>query len=223
MTPAKRQPRVVAELGRPELPEETAARLAENSRLYRSRKTVNNLVLSLLATLVAVLVIVLAVPRSETPLYRDVDYQRIAAEAERGLDTTLAAPELPAGWQANAAEWNPGGTSKVPTWYVGFITPTSRFIGLTQAIDANPAWLADELQKQAASSTETIGGVVWDVYRNSAPKEDRGNFEYALVTASGISTYLLIGTATEADFRVLAEALADQVASSRTGTSDGSE
>lgn len=215
MTPAKRPPRVVAELGRPELPEERAARLAENSRLYRSRKTINNLVLSLIATLVAVFIIVLLVPRSETPLYRAVDYHAVAAEAEQSLDITLADPDLPTGWQANTAEWSAGGTAKVPSWFVGLVTPTKQFIGLTQAIDANPTWLADALQKQAAESTATIDGVTWDVYRNTVPEEDRGNFEYALVTESGDSTYLLVGTAVESEFRVLAEALAPHI------TSDG--
>ncbi|HYI34482.1 MAG TPA: DUF4245 domain-containing protein, partial [Glaciibacter sp.] len=169
MTPARRQPPIVAELGRPELPEEKAARLAENSRLYRARKTVNNLVLSLLATLVAVLVIVLLVPRSETPLYNDVDYHTVAAEAERSLDIPLADPELPAGWRANAAKWSQGGSAKVASWYVGFLTPSNQFIGLTQAIDANPTWLAEALQKQAAVETVNIEGVTWDVYRNTVP------------------------------------------------------
>lgn len=211
MTPAKRQPPIVAELGRPELPEEKAARLAENSRLYRARKTINNLVLSLLATLVAVLVIVLLVPRSETPLYSDVDYHTVAEEAERSLDIPLADPDLPTGWRANAAEWSPGGSAKVASWYVGFLTPSNQFIGLTQAIDANPTWLAEALQKQAAVDTATIEGVTWDVYRNTLPEEERGNFEYALVTASGSNTYLLVGTAAEADFRLLAEALTADV------------
>jgi hypothetical protein len=213
MSPARREPPVVAELGRPETPEETAARRAENSRLYRSRKTINNLVFSLLATLVAVLVIVLLVPRSETPLYSAVDYHQVAREAEKNVDIPLADPDLPAGWQSNSAKWNPGGSSKVPTWYVGFITPKRTFIGLTQAIDANPTWLADALQKQAAVDTARIDGVVWDVYRNTVPEKDRGNFEYALVTASGDTTYLLVGTAAEADFRVLAARLSDQVRS----------
>jgi Protein of unknown function (DUF4245)/Thiamine pyrophosphokinase C terminal len=213
MTPAKRRPPIVAGLGRPELPEEKAVRLAENSRLYRSRKTVNNLVLSLLATLVALLVIVLIVPRSETPLYSEVDYHSVAKEAERSVDIPLADPELPTGWQANAAEWSPGGSAEVASWYVGFLTPSSQFIGLTQAIDANPTWLAEALQKQAAVETVTIEGVTWDVYRNTTPEKDRGNFEYALVTASGSNTYLLIGTAVEAEFRVLAEALTAEVTS----------
>ncbi len=67
MSPSKRPPAVVAELGRPETPEETAERKAENSRNHRNRQTVNNLVLSLIATVAVVALIVLFVPRGQTP------------------------------------------------------------------------------------------------------------------------------------------------------------
>jgi hypothetical protein len=56
-----RQPRIVAELGRPETPEETAARKAENSRKHRENQTLRNLVFALLSSLAVVLVLVLVV------------------------------------------------------------------------------------------------------------------------------------------------------------------
>lgn len=207
----RREPRVVAELGRPETPEETAARKAQDSRNYRSRKTVNNLVYSLLATLVIVLIVVLVVPRSDTSLIKPVDYHQVAAQTQAGLDVPLADPALPAGWRANAATWHTGGNDKVPSWYIGLLTPSDQFIGLTQAMDANPTWIADQLQDQAATGTVVIDGIRWDVYRNARPAADRGNFDFALVTAAGSSTYLLVGTAGEDEFHVLAEALAEQV------------
>ncbi|MGO4690906.1 DUF4245 domain-containing protein [Glaciibacter sp. 2TAF33] len=217
MSPA-RPPRIVAELGRPETPEETAARLAENSRKYRARKTMNNLVLSLLVTLAAVLVLVLLVPRSDTSSVSTVDYHQVAQQAQHGIDEPLADPRLPDGWRANEAEWRTGGSDQVPSWYIGLLTPRDQFIGLTQAINANPSWLADALQRQAATGTVTIDGITWDVYRNTVKEADRGNFDYALVTASADSTYLLVGTATEAEFAALAGALADQIARNGAGS-----
>jgi hypothetical protein len=212
MTPTKRAPRIVAELGRPETPEETAERLAENSRKYRARKTVNNLVLSLLATLVTVLVLVLLVPRSDKPIERNIDYRSVASQVQTGVDEPLMSPALPAGWRANAAEWRTGGGDKVPSWYIGLLTPRNEFIGATQALDANPTWLNAQLQGAPAADTVTIDGVKWDVYRNTAPEKDRGNFDYALVTAAGRSTYLLVGTARQDEFEALARALAPDVA-----------
>ena len=116
---AQRPPRVVAELGRPETPDETAARKAENSRLHRQRQTVLNLVLSLGASLLLVLVIVLLVPRSDTAMVRDVDVAPIAEQAQVASDDPLAVPELPEGWRANAAELRTSSVDEVTAWYVG--------------------------------------------------------------------------------------------------------
>ena len=63
MASKQKPPVVVAELGRPETPSETTSRKAEQSRLYKQRKTVNNLVCSLLVSLGLVRVMVLVVPR----------------------------------------------------------------------------------------------------------------------------------------------------------------
>lgn len=216
MSAAKRAPRVVAELGRPETPEETRTRLTENSRKYRSHKTVNNLVLSLLATLGMVFVLVLLVPRSDAPQNRDIDFAAVAAQVQTGIADPLLVPELPSGWSANAAQWRLGGSDKIPSWYIGLITEKTEFIGLTQALGANPSWLADELKDTPVGGTVTIAGVTWDVYRNTAPEDDRGNFESALVTSAGDSTYLLVGTAGDAELAVLAEVLAEQIISNNT-------
>lgn len=213
MSRAPKPPRVVAELGRPETPQETAERKATQSRKYRSSKTVNNLVYSLLATLAVVVLMVLIVPRSDTPLDRNVDLNQVATQAQVGVDQTLLNPELPAGWRANAATWHSGGSDKIPSWYFGLLTPSDQFIGVTQAIDANPTWLATQLQKQAASDTLSVEGVTWDVYRNTAAAKDRGNFDYALTTQAGASTVVLVGTASESEFSDLAAVLAPQIQS----------
>jgi hypothetical protein len=211
MSRAPKPPRVVAELGRPETSQETADRLAENSRKYRSHKTVNNLVLSLLVTVGAVVVLVLLVPRSDTPINRDIDYASVAAQLQPVVDHPLASPVLPDGWSANDAEWQAGANGQVPSWYIGLLTPDSQYIGFSQAFDANPTWLAQKLPGSPVVDTVAIAGVTWDVYRNSAPAADRGNFDYALVTTAGASTYVLIGTAPTSDFETLATALAANV------------
>ncbi|TFD83233.1 DUF4245 domain-containing protein [Cryobacterium fucosi] len=222
MSAAKRAPRVVAELGRPETAEETRSRLAENSRTYRARKTVNNLVLSLLVTVGAVIVIVLLVPRSEAPLDRPVDFATVAAQVQTGIDEPLLVPDLPADWRANAAQWRLGGSDKIPSWYIGLLTPANEFIALTQGLGANPSWVAAQLENAPATDTVTIDDVTWDVYRNTAPENDRGNFDYALVTEAGTSAYLLVGTAPEAEFAELAGVLAGQIsANTNTNTNGG--
>ena len=56
-------PRIVAELGRPETPQETADRKAASSARYRSSKTFRNLVAALLITIAVVADVYLGVPR----------------------------------------------------------------------------------------------------------------------------------------------------------------
>ncbi|MDH6236073.1 DUF4245 domain-containing protein [Cryobacterium sp. CG_9.6] len=213
MSKPGKKPRIVAELGRPETPLETADRKAENSRKYRSRKTVNNLVLSLLVTVGAVVFLVLLVPRNDNPIDRSIDVPAVAAQLQPSVTDPLVVPVLPDGWSANAAEWRTNDT--VSTWYVGLITPEQQFIGFSQAIDANPTWLAQQLQSQAPVDTVQIDGITWDVYENPAPAADRGNFDEALVTTAGSSTYLLIGTASNDDFEVLARAMAPSIADNK--------
>jgi hypothetical protein len=220
MSRSPRPHRVVAELGRPETADERADRLATNSRNYRARKTINNLVYSLLATVGAVIVLVLIVPRSDTPLDREIDFSTVAEQVQPSVTEPLATPELPAGWRANTAEWRAGGNDDVSSWYIGLLTPKNEFIGLTQAVDANPTWLADQLAEVAPDDTITIDGIDWDVYRNPAPADERGNFESALVTSAGDSTYLLIGTADDEELTVLAGAVAESMNTEQNGAGE---
>ena len=204
---AERPPRVVAELGRPETPEETAARKAENSLKHRQRQTPKNLVLALGASLLVVLVIVLLVPRSDAPLDRDVDVRSIAQQAQIASDDPLAVPTLPEGWRANAAELRTSSVDDVTAWYVGYLTPSDEYLGMYQGIEANPTWVAGLLARTPATGTTTIDGVEWTVYDNRHTSVDVGNAKYGLTTEAGDSTFVLLGTATPGEFESLATAL----------------
>ena len=205
-----RPPRVVAELGRPETPAETAARKAENSRKYRGAKTVNNLVYSLLVTVALVVIIVLAVPRSDESMLESVDYSAVAATAQESYDQPLANPDLPGSWSSNRADVSK--IDGVQSWNIGLITPSDQFIGITQGIDANETWTAQQLKKSLASSTLTIDGIEWTVYDNRGDTDGHGNVHYALTTVAGNSTFLLFGTANDAEFQTIAESISDDVA-----------
>ncbi len=211
----ERPPRVVAELGRPETPEETAARKAENSRNYRQRQTVQNLVFALGASLLVVLVIVLLVPRSDAPIERDVDVAAVAEEAEAVGDDPLAVPELPEGWRANAAELRTSTVDQVTAWYAGYLTPSNEYIGMYQGLDANPTWIAELLARTLASGTTTIDGVEWTVYDNRDTDNDVGNARYGLVTEAGDSTFVLLGTGTPEEFETMATALVPAIDAQR--------
>ncbi|WP_166984237.1 DUF4245 domain-containing protein [Paramicrobacterium fandaimingii] len=213
MSRQQKPPRVVAELGRPETPEETAARKAVDSHNYRARKTVSNLVYALLATLAIVLIIILIVPRTNTSLLKDVDFHSAAADAQASRDDVIIDPQLPGGWTSNKAKLSAVRDPQISYWYIGLLTPNEQFIGIKQGFDANATWQAQQLEGARADTTVTIEGITWTVYdnRDGSGPSDPGNIEYALATESGSSTILIYGTATTDDIRTVAEAIAEQV------------
>lgn len=203
--------RVVAELGRAETPEETAARKAEQSRNYRRRKTVNNLVLSLLVTVGLTFVIVLAVPRSTAPLHKPVDLAAVGAHAQETRPETLILPVLPERWYSNTAELRTSGKDRVASWNIGIITGGEQFIGVTQGFEANDTWVSQQLAESTASAVRTIDGVDWTVYDNRNSKKDNGNIDYAVTTEAGTSTIIVHGTAVAEEFDTFLESIAPDI------------
>lgn len=212
---ARREPRVVAELGRPETPEEAAARKADDAVRRRQRQTVRNLVGSLLASLAVVAVIVLLVPRSDRPIERNIDVPTVAAQAQVGIEQQLAVPELPEGWRSNAAELRDNRADGITAWYAGYLTPSDEYAGMYQGLGANPTWTADLLANTIATGVTTIDGVGWTVYDNRETTSEVGNARYGLVTEAGDSTFVLLGTAPPAEFETLARAIAPAIEAQR--------
>ena len=211
----RREPRVVAELGRPETPEETAVRKADDAVKRRQRQTVRNLVASLLASLAVVAVIVLIVPRSDTPIERDVDVRAVAAQAQAGIEQELAVPELPDGWRSNDASLRQGEADGVRAWYAGYLTPSNEYAGMYQGLGANPTWTAELLANTIATGVVMIDGVEWTVYDNRESDADVGNARYGLVTEAGESTFVLLGTAAPEEFETLARAIVPAIDAQR--------
>lgn len=199
---------IVAELGRAETPDEAADRRAASSKEHREGQTVLNLVIALVASLVIVGVIVLAVVRPNPAPAAPVDYVSIAQQAQPAFGATVVAPPLPSGWNANRAQLDDSAT--VPTWGVGFVTPHNSYLAITEAVKADPTWVADAVAQTAPAGTTTIDGVTWTVYDRRAQGE-LDNVAYALVTTSGDATIVLSGTADDDEFRTLAAAVADQL------------
>lgn len=221
--------RIVAELGRPETAAETAARKAEGSRLYKSRKTVNNLVFSLLVTVGLVFVIYLMVPRGVGDFPdRSVDVAQAAASA--GASYSLAVPEVPAEWKAKQATLTVD--SGVTFWQVLYTTENEAFATVLQAYtpagDPVPAkWIAEKLEGQDQTGTEQLGGLTWQVYDHQTRKADEVNMRFGLETTVESNTVLVYGTDDAATLRVLATQVADSLASfhatTETPTSEATE
>lgn len=208
----QKQPPIVAELGRPETPEETFARKAESSRLYRKRKTINNLVYSLLVSLGLVVFIVAIVPRNETPVAFDVDFASEAQSAQGDFAVPLVVPEVPADWTANEAEIRTSADG-VSEWYIGFLVgpkdaPTE-YVGVSQGIGVNPTWLLDATRERTPTGTVQVGGLDWIEYdATDLSPEDAGNHAYMLVLEQGDQAYLVYGNNKPETVTKLAELVA---------------
>jgi len=203
---------IVAELGRPETPEETWARKDAARTARRQHQTAFNLVIALIASLGIVLFLVAVVVRPDTSVAdRDVNYRQVAAKAEVP-GVTLVAPVLPHGFTSNRADYQDKTTDGVSVWTVGLITPDKQYIGLQQGIRANDTWVSNQLDQHAATGSRTIAGTKWTVYDRRAEGNDAGNQAYSLVSRFGSNTIVLSGTADQSSFRTVAAAVSKQFA-----------
>jgi hypothetical protein len=212
MANKQKPPVVVAELGRPETSSETAARKARDSRLYRQRKTVNNLVFSLLVSLGLVLVIVLVVPRgADTWSRHSVDVAGAATQNAASAGVPLVAPETPEGWLPKQAELRTSNSGDILYWYIGYTTASGAYAATVQAFTESGApvdeeWIAQQLESQAATGTDAFGGHAWTVYDHQNRSPDQANMLYGLRTDLGRSALLVYGTDSADALRGLAEA-----------------
>lgn len=199
---------VVAELGRPETPEETARRKAAASAKRRANQTLFNLIVATIASLGIVLFLVVVVVRPAPAPAPAIDVAATAAQAQPDAGATLLVPRLPDSWSANAARF--GTTAEVPTWYVGYITPGTQFIALNQGIGANPTWLAEVTADLEETGTAVLSGITWQLYDNR-DSNDPGNHAFAMSAVAGDSTVVLHGTASDAEFQTLAASVSAQL------------
>lgn len=203
-----KRPAVVAELGRPETPAETAARKAQDSRLYRQRKTVNNLVFSLLVSLAAVLLIFLMVPRGTGDYAeRTVDVHTLAADSSRVAERALVVPEVPDTWLPRQAVLRTEGS--ITYWHVHYITENEAYAAVIQAFDSSgqpvsDTWISDRLESLDPTGTEQMSGVDWTVYDYPNRSPDGANVTFGLEQHTNDTTLLVYGTDRAEVIRMLA-------------------
>lgn len=219
MAEKKKRPAIVAELGRPETASETAARKAEQSRLYKQRKTVNNLVFSLLVSVGLMIVIVLIVPRG-TDQWSDhqVNVAEAAEQNEVNSFRPLIAPEVPETWKAKQAVLRSEKGSDIMYWYVGYTTENQAYAAINQAFTkngetVNETWVSQQLEAQDPTGTEQIGGLEWTVYDHPNRDATKSNVLFALEAQAGSNTLLVYGTDRPEALRTLAASVATQATS----------
>lgn len=211
---AERRRRVVAELGRPETPSETAARKAESSRVYRSSQTFRNLIAALLASVAVVLVIAFAVPRASFPDSTSIDVAANAAAASASQNRAVLVPSAPADWRVNSASVVTT-DGAAPAWTIVYAPPGSGFLRVGEAFDETETWARTVLQGATPGGAIELDGITWSVY-DITDRQGAGNVSYALGTQAGPDHVLLYGTLTPDQTQQIALSLADQVRALQT-------
>jgi len=198
-----RSARIVAELGRPETPDEAADRRSASSAAYRSSKTFRNLIVALVVTVAVVAVVYLGVPRGAMPEPEPVDVPAAAAAASDAAGHPLLIPEVPEIWRANSARM------EGRMWRVVY-APKEGFVRVAQGIGVDQTWTARVLGGLAPTGSLTIDGIVWDEYEISSGARTDG-ISYALATAAGGDIVLIYGATTAATAEIAAAGVADQI------------
>lgn len=166
----------------------------------RANATVIGMLIATGITLLLVLVPVLLnpSPKMKTP---NVDVQAIAAQAAGDAGYAPLAPDLPEGWSSNYARWEATNSSGVPVWEVGYLTPETDFIRLSETNAGNPTWIAQVSGDSVVAGERTAGGQAWEL-------RDSSSGEASMVLELNGMTVVLTGEADLAEFDVLAEAVA---------------
>jgi hypothetical protein len=201
-----REPRVVAELGRPETPQETADRKAASSRTYRSSQTARNLIAALIATLIVVGVVMFGVPRGAPPEPEPIDVAAVAADVSVAEGRTIVVPDAPAEWRVNSAAID---RDDVSAWTVVY-APETGFVRIAQGFDADPAWATRVLGGANADGTVTIDGVTWTQYAIHDP-DRAGGITAALSTVAGPDTVIVYGIANDDIMEQAASSVTDSI------------
>ncbi|MET0828462.1 MAG: DUF4245 family protein [Microbacterium sp.] len=210
-------PRIVAELGRPETPDETASRKAESSRVYRASQNTRNLIAALLVTLVVVAIIIFAVPRGEPPQAEPIDVAAVAEGIESAEGRTVLVPDVPEAWIVNRASIEGDSTA---AWTIVYVPDeTAGFLRVAQGFDADPAWTTRVLSGASVDGTVTIDGVEWDRYNIPDPSR-AGNISAALSTQAGDDIVLVYGSTDDETLALAAASVADQIIALREESSN---
>jgi hypothetical protein len=147
----------------------------------RAKQTLNNLLLSLAATVGVMVLLVLAVPRDDSNRVQPVDYVAIAEQAAAETSEKLLIPTIPVDWYSNAARYRSSDQDGVANWYVGFVGPNSEFLAMTQGLDVNQTWIQLMLESNKPTGEVLIEGQKWKVFESVRENNPPKSKDYMMV------------------------------------------
>ncbi|NBW73462.1 MAG: DUF4245 family protein [Microbacteriaceae bacterium] len=190
--------------------------MSDSGARYRAKQTVVNLVLALAACVALVVILVVSVPRDESNRIKEVNYSAIVDQAISSSGLKLIKISPPEPWWSNLAQLNTESADAVVNFKAGFVGSNIKYIGYTQAFDANPTWLAFQLQATTITGEYTYKRFKWEIYQSVIKNDPAKTMDYIMVLNYSKNNYVLLyGVADQKEY----EAFANQVVDSLTGAS----
>jgi len=182
--------------------------LSDSAARHRARQTVINLILALGASIGLVVTLVLIVPRDDSNRIKGIDYTAISqkAKADSSFDVVTITP--PESWWANNASLTTNNVDTAPVFKAGFVGSDIKYIGYTQAFNANPTWLALSLNGKVLTGTYTSKHYTWDIYESIVENDPKKTMDYIMVLNYKNEDYfLLYGVAEQSEFKSFVDSI----------------
>ena len=182
--------------------------MSDSAARHRARQTVINLCLALAASVGIVITMVLIVPRDDSNRIKEVDYPNISqtAKAESGLEVITVTP--PTNWWSNNASLTTNNVDTVPVFKAGFVGSDIKYIGYTQAFNANPTWLALSLNGKVITGEYSSKHYKWDIYESIVKNDPKKTMDYIMVLNHKDQDYVLLyGVADQSEFKVFVDSI----------------
>ena len=182
--------------------------MSDSAARHRARQTVINLCLALAASVGIVITMVLIVPRDDSNRIKEVDYATISqkAKADSGLEVITVTP--PTNWWSNNASLTTNNIDTVPVFKAGFVGSDIKYIGYTQAFNANPTWLALSLNGKVITGEYSSKHYKWDIYESVVKNDPKKTMDYIMVLNHKDQDYVLLyGVADESEFKVFVDSI----------------
>jgi hypothetical protein len=182
--------------------------LSDSAARHRARQTVINLILALGASIGLVVTLVLIVPRGDSSRIREIDYTAISQKAQEdsGFDVITITP--PENWWSNNAMLTTNNIDTVPVFKAGFVGSDIKYVGYTQAFNANPTWLALSLNGKVLTEQYSSKHYTWDVYESVVENNPKKTMDYIMVLNYKDQDYLLLyGVADQAEFKSFVDSI----------------
>ncbi len=186
--------------------------MSDSAARHRARQTVINLILALGASIGLVVTLVLIVPRDDSSRIREIDYTAISqkAKADSGFDVITITP--PENWWSNNAMLTTNNIDTVPVFKAGFVGSDIKYVGYTQAFNANPTWLALSLNGKVLTKEYSSNHYKWDVYESIVKNEPKKTMDYIMVLNYKDQDYMLVyGVAEDSEFKTFIDSIDEEL------------